>query len=400
MRVTSRPVATSWISVPRSSAATASCRPSGLKAIRAAQVRARKAVRRRVRTSQTRTGCGGSPVSAWAAASNVPSGEKASAWESPCIPFSSPAGASVRVSQSVTRPPAPVAASSRPSGLNAIDSALPGERAHARAPAQGARVEQVDRPVDLRQRECVSARADRDPARRVVDRREVRADAEAAVEALVAREVPQQRAPVGPRAEQRPPIGRDVEQPGLAGVPGEALRDRALRDVPGDQPARLVPGHERARVGREAQRADPRRVAGGQRLDRAGGEVQQPHPPVRRAERVPAAVRADRAGRAADRERPQHPRPPRIELPRAVIARAGDVEAVAGGARRRWDPCPSSAGPRSRRWRGRRDRAATAARRGPRPARPASRRGTGRRRTRTDRAWGPRGARSAAGGDR
>ena len=80
----------------------------------------------RRRTSQTRSGCG-RPVRrvASAAASSLPSGEKASAWEWPRMPLSSPAGASVRAFHSVTRPPSPVTASRRPSGLKSTERAPP-----------------------------------------------------------------------------------------------------------------------------------------------------------------------------------------------------------------------------------------------------------------------------------
>ena len=182
-------------SVPRKLAAAAISSPFGLNAIRSAEVRPRKPVSVRRRTSHTRSGRRG-PSPASAAASSLPLGEKASAWESRRIPLSSPAGASVRAFHRVRRPPSPVTASRRPSGLKATEAAVPSS---ARTLARRRRVR-----VSIRSTApslCVRARVRPSGLiaipRGVCEDVEAPPDGEAPVEPPVAGQVPEDRARIG-----------------------------------------------------------------------------------------------------------------------------------------------------------------------------------------------------------
>ena len=270
--------------------------PSGLKAIELAALPPRNAVSVRPRTSHTRSGppFRSGPRTSSAAASSVPSGEKASAWES-SRHLSSPAGASVCAFHSVSRPPSPVTASSRPSGLNATAAATRVEARSVCRAAAACGVDQVDRPVAVGERERAAVGADRDASRRD-STVEAPADGEAPVEPLVAGEVPEDRARVERGGEHRPPVRGEVEAPDLAAVPGEALRDRPALDVPDDHLAIVPRGHERPPVGREAHPGD-RAACVPCSAGSSGARSSSRTRPSLRAEREGPPVGADRPGR-------------------------------------------------------------------------------------------------------
>ncbi len=116
---------------------------------------------------------------------------------------------------------------------------------------------------------------------------------------------------------------------------GEALRDPAPFDVPGGYLS-VVPGsHERASIGCEDRSEHGAGVSAPERPNLTGPQVEQPDAARLPAEREHAAVGADRAGEVAHRVGAPHPQSIGVDLPRAVVTGAGEVDPLAICRRRR-----------------------------------------------------------------
>ena len=188
------------------------------------------------------------------------------------------------------RPPTPVTASRRPSGLKSTDRAAPSSARRTRRRRRVA--------VSIRSTApslCVTASVRPSGLTAIPlganDVLESPADGEAPVEATIAREIPEDRARVQRAGDQRASVAREVEPVDRTAVSGEALSDGAPLDVPREHLPVPARGHERPSVGREAhpedaavvpapERADPRRSR-----DRAAGHRRARSPGRRPARR-------------------------------------------------------------------------------------------------------------------
>ena len=150
----------------------------------------------------------------------------------------------------------------------------------------------------------------------------------------IARQVPHDRATVGPRAVERATVGRDGQSPDVALVmASESLAELAPLDVPGDHVAVGSRADQCPSVGGETDELDGRLVTAREAPDPSRAQVQQAEAAPGRAQREQPALGADCACDIADGIALEHAQAHRVDGVRRVFLQDGDEQTPAVGGR-------------------------------------------------------------------